>query len=369
VADNGYTTKPRAGIGYLIVYSDMQDSPAFNAMRPLAQLLVMKVKRFYDRKTQAAVRVSERTAAKLTGTSRKTARSLCKEAVHYGVWRHHTAGYLGSKGKGIASSYQLTDEKFRGKPATLDFLRWDGTLFHEQHTPAYDRRQARSLARLMAFKARQPVSARGKNNHKKTESRPRHTPNPELCVKTTPGLDTHPGSSKVQQNPGLDTHPISREKLSVSTVSERVTLVLVPLTAPRHRSKAENQQRQRQQDAKKAEQDLVEMIIVLRRFLGNAATNADWQRHMQNHGKAGWSRSAFVRRLRILKAREWIRIVGNTDPIVDRIRVSKGSLFEATEKAPGALTPLVSDQYRDGDIGKAAMEQLERLKRGKLPAA
>ena len=46
-------------------------------------------------------------------------------------------------------------------------------------------------------------------------------------------------------------------------------------------------------------------------------------------------------------------------------------LFEATEKAPGASTPLVSDQYRDdrGDIGKAAMAQLERLKRGKLPAA
>jgi len=125
---------------------------------------------------------------------------------------------------------------------------------------------------------------------------------------------------------------------------------------------SENQQRQRQQDAKKAEQDLVEMIIVLRRFLGNAATNADWQRHMQNHGKAGWSKSAFDRRLRILKAREWIRIVGDAEPILDRVRVSKGSLFEATEKAPGASTPLVSDQYRDdhGDIGGVRRPFLER---------
>src|SRR6516165_12239344 len=106
--DNKYSTKPRAEVGYLIVYSDMQDSPAFNAMRPLAQLLVMKVKRFYDRKTQGPVRVSARTAAKLIGTSKDTALSHCREAVHYGCWRNHTAGYLGSKGKGIAASYQLT---------------------------------------------------------------------------------------------------------------------------------------------------------------------------------------------------------------------------------------------------------------------
>jgi hypothetical protein len=133
---------------------------------------------------------------------------------------------------------------------------------------------------------------------------------------------------------------------------------------------SEAQQRQRQQDAKKAEQDLVEMIIVLRRFFGNAATSGDWQNHMQTHGKTGWSKSAFDRRLRIVKARGWIRIVGNPEAIGDKVRVPEGSLFEATELAPGTPTPSVSNQCHDGgDVGKAALAQLERLKRGKLSAA
>jgi len=123
-------------------------------------------------------------------------------------------------------------------------------------------------------------------------------------------------------------------------------------TTPALKTQSEKQQRQRQQDANKAEQDLAEMIIVLRRFLGNAVTSGDWQNHMQIHGKAGWSKSAFDRRLRILKARGWIRIIGDPEALMDRVRV-----------------PEVSNQCHDRDVGKAAMEQLERLKRGKLPAA
>ena len=137
-------------------------------------------------------------------------------------------------------------------------------------------------------------------------------------------------------------------------------------SAPRE---SEKQQRQRLQDATKAEQDLIEMIIVLRRFLGNAATSSNWQIHMQTHGKAGWSKSAFDRRLRIVKARKWIKIVGDPEAIMDKVRVPEGSLFEATELAPGTPTPSVSNQCHDRDVGKAAKEQLERLKRGKLPAA
>jgi hypothetical protein len=191
------TTKPRAGVGYLIVYSDMQDSPAFNAMRPLAQLLVMKVKRFYDRKTQGPVRVSERTAAKLTGTSRDTARSLCREAVHYGCWREYSAGHLSSNGKGVAAAYQLTDEIFMDKPATLDFLHWDGTPFGEQHTPAYYKRKERSLTRLKAFKAR------GKNNHKKQN----------------PGLDTQSTLASTHSQVLASTHSQVRQKSNKTLAS------------------------------------------------------------------------------------------------------------------------------------------------------
>jgi hypothetical protein len=222
-SNNKYSTKPRPGIGYLIVYSDMQDSPAFNAMRPLAQLLVMKAKRFYDRTRQSPVPVSDRTAANLTGSSIRTARSLCREAVHYGCWRKHSDGYLSGSGRGVAATYQLTDEMFRGKPATLDFLRWDGTPFQEQHTPAYNRRKQRSLARLKAFKTRKPVSQPGSQPvppaFKKTGPRFPHTPSPAVDTHLGPAVDTHLGPPKVQQNPAVDTHHISREELSVFTAS------------------------------------------------------------------------------------------------------------------------------------------------------
>jgi hypothetical protein len=354
--DNKYSTKPRAEVGYLIVYSDMQDSPAFNAMRPLAQLLVMKAKRFYDRKTQAPIRVSARTAAKLIGTSKDTALSHCREAVHYGCWRNHTAGHLGSKGKGVATSYILTDEKFRGKPATLDFLRWDGTPFHEQHTPAYDKRQARSLARL---KARKPVSQLGAPHHKKTESRPRHTGNPVPDTQDTPVPDTQDTSQKIQQNPVPDTQDISREKLSVSTAPQpAVVSTAEPMPEP-------DTGGAKRRDATSLEQGLVEMVVVLRTFL-RQATNADWLKHMQTHGNV--STSWFNRRLRILKQRRWIRVVGDTEDVAER--VPEGSLFEVTELAPGAsVAPMLNPCQ---DVGKAAREQLERLerlKRGTPPAA
>jgi hypothetical protein len=371
------TTKPRTGVGYLIVYSDMQDSPAFNAMRPLAQLLVMKAKRFYDRKTQGPVRISDRTAAKLTGTTMKTARSLCREAVHYGCWRKNSAGYLGSNGKGIAASYQLTDEMFRGQPATLDFLRWDGTSFHEQHTPAYYKRKERSLTRLKALNARKLGSP------EKTESRCRHTPNPAVDTHLGPAVDTHLGSSKVQQNPAVDTHPISREKLSISTAAEPVGVSQsVPepawaeptatLMAPEPDTGL-NYEGDDMSDSKQ-EQDLAEMLTVLRTYFGNRATSTAWYRHMQDFCGSGWSKPSFKRRLKMLKERRLVGIVGNPDADLERAPV--GSLFEATEIAPGASQPLGSGWVPESaamngaadDAAKAAVELLERLNKGKTAA-
>jgi hypothetical protein len=114
--------------------------------------------------------------------------------------------------------------------------------------------------------------------------------------------------------------------------------------------------------ATKLEQELVEMLTVLRTFLRQATSTA-WREHMQTHGK--WSKSAFDRRLRIVKTRGWIRVVGDAEALVDR--VPEGSLFKATELAPGAsVTPVLNQCH---DVGKAAMEQLERLRRGKSSAA
>jgi hypothetical protein len=183
--------KNPARTNYSMQYLDVQDSKSFRAMRPLAQLLVMKAKRFYDRNTQGPIRVSARTAAKLVKTTKDTGLSLCKEAVHHGFWREYSAGHLGSKGNGIASSYQLTDEMFKGKPATLDFLRWNGTPFHQQRTAAYYKRRERSLARLKAFKSR------GKNSHKKNRTPSCVPGHPVPDTQDSPVPDTQDSSSKV----------------------------------------------------------------------------------------------------------------------------------------------------------------------------
>src|SRR5262249_41517857 len=215
------------------------------------------------------------------------------EAVHYGFWRKHSAGYLGGTGKGIAATYQLTDEKFQGQPAMLDFLRWDGTPFHEQHTPSHHRRKEQRLARLKAFKARklgsQPVSAL----HKKI-SRGSHPPNPAVDTHRSPAVDTHPGSSKVQQNPAVDTHRISR-KDSCSSSPTASELVAMPIaepepTRPEPVAQIEPEPKPELEPSavdgddmndNKQEHDLISMIDVLRQFFDNRTTSTAWYRHMQ----------------------------------------------------------------------------------------
>jgi len=124
--------------------------------------------------------------------------------------------------------------------------------------------------------------------------------------------------------------------------------------------------------ATKTEQELVEMVTVLRKFLGNQATNGDWRKHMEIHSK--WSKSTFDRRLRIVKARGWIRVVGNTDANLER--APWGSLLQATEIAPGVSSQFGSKRCQESATlsgaadaaAKAAMELLQRLNRDK-PAA
>jgi hypothetical protein len=121
------------------------------------------------------------------------------------------------------------------------------------------------------------------------------------------------------------------------------------------------------------EQYLAEMITVLRRFLGNRATSSQWYKQMQIYGGSGWSKPSFKRRLKILKERKLVGIVGNPD--ADLERAPMGSMFETTELALEASQRLGSSKVRSAVMSgaadaavKAAMELLERLNRSK-PAA
>jgi hypothetical protein len=121
----------------------------------------------------------------------------------------------------------------------------------------------------------------------------------------------------------------------------------------------------------KQEQDLISMIEVLRQFLGNRATSGQWYKQMQSFGGPGWSKPAFKRRLKTLKQRKWIGIVGKPDAGLER--APEGSLFEAIEIAPRAPPQLGSDQAAAMSgtadaAATAAMELLERLNKGKTAA-
>jgi hypothetical protein len=148
-------------------YNDVDDSPAFKAMRPLAQLLFLKSKRFYNRQTEAPIFMSVRRVLKLVGiTDKNTARSLREEIVHHGFWREISPGYLGSKGKGVAATYRLTDERFKGRSATLDFQRWNGVPYWSPKTKPCTAHQYRPVLLTSTLPYCSPVQGKRKARKK-----------------------------------------------------------------------------------------------------------------------------------------------------------------------------------------------------------
>src|SRR5262249_7480735 len=116
-----------------LYYDATRKCPAWYAMDPRARAIVVEIKLRFDRAVESAVSMSVRQAAKLLNTTDfHIATRMLKQAVHYGFLVKTTDGYLGPNGKGVAAQYRLTDEPYLGQPATLDFKRWDGTLFEEK---------------------------------------------------------------------------------------------------------------------------------------------------------------------------------------------------------------------------------------------
>jgi hypothetical protein len=118
---------------FMPIYIDAtKKCPAWYAMDPRARALVVEIKLMFDRVTENAVGMSARQAAKLLHSGKDIAVMMLKQAVHYGFLAKISDGYLGPNGKGIATQWRLTDEAYLGQPATLDFKRWNGTLFEEK---------------------------------------------------------------------------------------------------------------------------------------------------------------------------------------------------------------------------------------------
>jgi hypothetical protein len=89
---------------------------------------------------------------------------------------------------------------------------------------------------------------------------------------------------------------------------------------------------------------------------------------MQRFSGANWSRPSFKRRLKMLKGRRWVGIVGQ--PGADLARAPKGSMFEATEIAPGTPSQSGLDWVPAADVSaERAKELLQRFRKGRASCA
>jgi len=272
--------------------------------------------------------LSVRKASKELGFHKDIIAQALRELEFYGFIVMSNPGSLGVVGRGKSPSWRITELPYMNEPPSYDFERHTGEEFQEQHTPAYYRRKEQRLARLMAFKARQPVSPLGSqpvsNSHKKLEPCPEHSGHPVRSTQDTSVRDTRDSLRQTQQKTVRDTQDI----LSVSTASE-------PVRAPEAKPVPAHVGRRRAELATKAEQDLLLMVTMLRKLLGNKATNTVWNNEMLTYGK-GWSPRSFCRRLNTLKARQWVRMVGDGAANLKGSKAPEGALYEATDKAPDA---------------------------------
>jgi hypothetical protein len=106
------------------MYIETITSPAWRSLPHGARSLYLLIKRFYKRKHQGPVYLSVRFAAKELDASRNTVADWLSALAIYGFVVKTERGSLGLDGKGKAALYRLTDEPFKGKPPTRDFLRW-----------------------------------------------------------------------------------------------------------------------------------------------------------------------------------------------------------------------------------------------------
>src|SRR5215467_13575493 len=113
-------------------------------------------------KNNGRIYLSTRDGAEQTGFNEKTVARSLRELQHYGFIVMTKAGCLGVEGKGVAPHWRLTELGYMHEPPTRDFLKWDGEMFHEQKSPAYYKRQKRSLSKLKADTEKQnPVPLHG----------------------------------------------------------------------------------------------------------------------------------------------------------------------------------------------------------------
>jgi hypothetical protein len=160
--------KPRKDKGriegpFIPILISTRKSPAWRALSPYAREVYHSLRSRYsiDARNNGRIYLSTRDGAEETGFNEKTIARSLRELQHYGFIVMTERGCLGVNGKGKAPHWRLTELGCMLDPATRDFLKWDGELFHEQKSPEYYKRQERCLAKLRAGQKQNPVPING----------------------------------------------------------------------------------------------------------------------------------------------------------------------------------------------------------------
>jgi hypothetical protein len=144
---------------------------AWYAMDPIARALFVELKLLYNRDIEGPVGMSARQAARLLDVSKDFATKMLKQLQHYGFAVKMIGGHLGPTGKGVATQFRLSDEPYLEHPATLDFKRWDGTLFEEKpHSKKTEPRPAGKDRPVLPGRTPRPAGKdRGNGKTRKTD--------------------------------------------------------------------------------------------------------------------------------------------------------------------------------------------------------
>jgi hypothetical protein len=129
--------KGRIGGPFVPLLKDTLATDAWRAASHGARSLYVSLKAHYNRNLGNAVYISSRDAADELGSNRSYVLRWFRELEYYRFIVMVSPAHHGVQGHGRAPHWRLTEEPYQGQAPTRDYLRWDGTRFHEQKSPAH----------------------------------------------------------------------------------------------------------------------------------------------------------------------------------------------------------------------------------------
>jgi hypothetical protein len=120
---------------FVPLFIETTRSPAWRALSHGAQLLYVALKSRWQIKddNNGRIYLSHRKAAIELGSNKDFIGRWYRELQFYGFIVMTKYGGLGLNGKGRAAQWRLTELDVNGKPASRDFLMWDGKRFEDRH--------------------------------------------------------------------------------------------------------------------------------------------------------------------------------------------------------------------------------------------